>query len=245
MSDNQLPAKFKSGGAMAHRKALVEKMRQRKQAGDTPQPAAVGGVYMKFNGNDGRYSVGKPPKEVKQGIEVAINIAQAQHGCLEWKGGEVVNRRMLPIIDGPSPTLPEGEPLVGELKKPYDRDGWQDTMILQMLGLSGDLKGVTVEFTTSSYGGKQAVSGVLDMVFEMIDTPEGERGFVNPIVTLGGDNYYNDGYSRVIHFPVFEIVGWTDGATRISPPDTPDLLAAAPSDNDDEDDALARELYGD
>lgn len=243
MSNDQLPAKFKSGGAAAHRTALIEKMRQRKQAGEAPQPVAVGGVYMKFNGNDGRYTVGKPPKEVKQGVEVAVNIAQAQHGWLEWKGGEVVNRRMIPVVDGPSPAPPEGEPLVGELKKPYDRDGWQDTMILQVVGLSGDLKGVTVEFTTSSYGGKQAVNGVLDVAFEMIDTPEGARGFINPIVTLGGDSYYHDGYSRDVHFPVLEIVGWTDGETRIAPPDGPDLLAA-PTTPDPEDE-LARELWGD
>ena len=86
-----------------------------------------GGVYLKFNGNDGIFTYGSTGDELELGSQVAFNPTSLERGWICWKDEEVVGETMVPYLTGrrvSKSDLPDNGPYEST------QDGWQEQMIV-------------------------------------------------------------------------------------------------------------------
>lgn len=197
----------------AERKAMVLARAKAKKEGGEAYVPYVGGInFIKCDGNTGDLVYGKDKHPIPKGQRFIANFAEAQHGVIEWKGSQVVNRRLANyLMEGMAPGLKQGEKYVerGAAK----RDGWQDVVVIPMVGVGGDLDKLTLSFDAQNQSAIQQAQNLLGEMTNMTETAWGEEGFYNAVVEVSTDSYQNKNYNKTIYFPVFTIVGWSDGFT--------------------------------
>lgn len=205
------------------KKAILAKVEALKKTGAVPQAARGSQLFAKFDGNTGAWTIGKNREAIPDTQKFVIALEGAQRGYQFWKSGKVHESRMREVIDGPMPAepdkAPDGSPayFVGDRPKPEERDGWQETRVLQLTGKGGEYDGIFSEWSTTSYGGKQAADDAMNRMAHATATEQGREGFFNPVVTLGTDDgYEHKTYRRMVYNPIITVLGWTDGKTVVT-----------------------------
>lgn len=199
----------------AERKAMVLARAKAKREGGEAYVPYVGGVnYIRCDGQTGDLGYGKDKHPIPSGQQFVANFAEAQHGVIEWKGSAVINRRLVNYLaEGMAPTKPKGEPSVGDLPKPDHRNGWNEVIVIPLVGVGGDLDKLSLSFDASNMSARQQATNLLGEMTNMTETAWGEEGFFNAVVEIQVENYYNKNNKNTIYYPVFKIVGWSDGFT--------------------------------
>ena len=108
----------------------------------------VGTVILKMD-KTGHWVFGSDQTEVEADSTWAINPFSFVHGFIAWGDGEVLAERMVPVSE-PLPELPEAPP--GAKK------GWEMQIGMSLKCLSGEDEGMEARFSTTSVGGKRAVT---------------------------------------------------------------------------------------
>lgn len=207
--------------------AIQARARERREQGELPTPFARGGAFVRVDGNTGEATYGASQTPFPLDHEYIIDIESIEHGIMKWKANDVVDRRMVSVLDGMIPAVPVGEPRRGELAKPNERDGWVPVYSVPLCGTQGDLKNVILRLDCSN---DSSIRRAVDLVCTCIDRiqlsdeqPALTGARINPIVSIHIGSYHNKEYAKVVHFPEFKIVGWTDGYERedvaLNPPD--------------------------
>lgn len=83
--------------------------------GSTLKGGEGGKAFMKFNGNDGKYSYGSDDTALEDGDQFVMNPLSYRRGFVTWVAGKVVNETMRGITEGAMPTraeLPDNGPYV-------------------------------------------------------------------------------------------------------------------------------------
>ena len=192
------------------------------------------GSYLKFNGNDGRWSFGQDDEDLPDGSRVVMDMESLAFGWICWVEGSVEEERLVPVMDG-------RPPLEHELTDygPYDEDdGWREaasiSMVLESYGEDDQDEAVGTQLLWKTSTGGQVrqirkLSGAYGRVFSQ---HPGEF----PIVELAQESYApkNKKHGKKKFSPVMKIVGWMTAA------ELEGLVGEPAGDDDDHDEPAPR-----
>jgi len=165
---------------------------------ETGNAASTGTVnYMKFN--KGEWLFGVDNDEVDDDEIMAVNPASFTIGWQGWQDGSPVNGPVVPISRrGELPAEADLDPIPAG-----DMNGWGKQLGVSFRSLEDQ---TPLQFNTTSYGGKQAITKL------MKEVGEGLKAHIEApvaLVKLSSDNYPHKKYGKV-WTPVITIVGWAD-----------------------------------
>ena len=172
-------------------------------------PRRIVGQLMKFSKGD--YLYGKDNDEIPIGTRMIANMDQLLVGWIKWQDSKPVEQVMGLVVEGFKPMkaneLPDRDETEWETDdKGKPRDPWQKTFYLLMKELDADGKPLEGDdglytFTTSSVGGKDAISELCARYGKWMRTYPGKF----PIITLQKDKYQHpDRQLGIIKTPKFE-----------------------------------------
>jgi hypothetical protein len=161
------------------------------------------GIFVKCDGNTGDWKGGKNATDMK-GRQVIADTHDAMHG--------------LQTFEDKKPTycigrIADGWQLPAEAK--FD-EAWKPVVLLPMYDFETH---ELLLFTSQNKGGRDAIGNLVDAMFDTYDAHPADVGKL-PICELASDSYLNT-HGKRIHFPIFEIVGWTERPAevhRVKPP---------------------------
>lgn len=193
MAENNAVIAFKSAGLPSvdvgqYRKALANASQQIQVSGGIP--------FLKMAKQDGCWIYGAKDTEVEEGALWAINPLSLKVGFVCWnpKGGAPLGKQMVSIFQTP----------LNIADMPNLGATWDDNISLEMMCINGEDKGVTVEYTANSYGGKKAFATLVAAIQRQLDADP--KNLV-PVVALTNDSYKSPQYG-LIYNPIFDIKSW-------------------------------------
>ncbi len=151
--------------------------------------------FLKLSKRDGLWYYGATEVEVQEGSHWAINPASLRMGFMAWGKGEVLGKRLLPILSGQT---------VDRAALPNVGAEWSETVAMQLRCMNGDDEGKQVEYEQNSYGGKKAFAELLQALQVQIAT---DQVNIVPVVTMSSDSYEHRQYGTIYN-PLFTIVKW-------------------------------------
>lgn len=154
----------------------------------------VGTVILKMD-KTGHWVFGSDQTEVEADSTWAINPFSFVHGFIAWGDGEVLAERMVPVSE-PLPEVPDAPPGA--------KRGWETQIGMSLKCLSGEDEGMEARFSTTSVGGKRAVT---KLAVDLAEQVERDQSKPVAVVLLGKDHYTHKSYGR-IYTPVFDIQKW-------------------------------------
>lgn len=188
------------------------------------------GSYLKFNGNDGRWSFGQDDEDLPKGSRAVGDMETLAFGWICWVDSSVEQEILVPVLDGKPPMEHELED-----HGPYDDDdGWREasslSLVLESYGDDDQDQAVgTPLLWKTSTGGQVRQLRKLSAAFGRVFAQHpGEF----PIVELGAESYVpkNKKHGKIKWSPVLKIVGWMTAA---------ELEGLSPTGGDDYDDEPA------
>ena len=178
----------------------------------------VGTVILKMD-KTGHWVFGSDQTEVEADSTWAINPFSFVHGFIAWGDGEVLAEKMVPVSE-PLPEVPDAPPGAKRV--------WETQIGMSLKCLSGEDEGMEARFSTTSVGGKRAVTKLAVDLAEQV-----ERDQTKPVavVLLGKDHYTHKSYGRIFT-PVFDIQKWIglDGPQAAPAAAEPEAEAAPAAD---------------
>jgi hypothetical protein len=186
-------------------------------AGANPWAEAARGVesgsYLKFNGNDGRWSFGQDDEDLPVGSRAIADMETLAFGWTCWVESNVEEEIFVTVASGQKP------PAEHELTDhgPYDDDdGWRESaslsLILESYGDDDQDEAVGTQLLWKSSTGGQVrqirkMTGAYGRVFSQ---HPGEF----PVIELGAESYApkNKKHGKLKWSPVLKIVGWMTAA---------------------------------
>jgi hypothetical protein len=177
-----------------------------------------GGVAILKMDKTGHWVFGADQTEVQEGSTWAVNPFSFTHGYIAWGEGEVLGEKMVSV----STPLPEME-----AAPPGAKRGWETQVGMSLKCLDGDDVGLECRFSTTSVGGKRAVSALAVAIATQVDTDQTKPVAV---VKLKKEHYQHKSYGRIFT-PIFEVVKWIgmDGGADEAQSELP--LEEAPAPN--------------
>ena len=151
--------------------------------------------FLKLSKRDGLWYYGASETEVQEGSLWAINPGSLRMGFMAWGKGQVLGKRLLPILAGQ---------MVDRSTLPNVGAEWTETVAMQLRCMSGEDVDKQVEYEQNSYGGKKAFSELLQ-AFQLQITQDTTN--IVPVVVMKSDSYDHKEFG-VIYTPIFEIVKW-------------------------------------
>lgn len=154
----------------------------------------VGTVILKMD-KTGHWVFGSDQTEVEADSTWAINPFSFVHGFIAWGDGEVLAERMVPVSE-PLPEVPDAPPGA--------KRGWETQIGMSLKCLSGEDEGMEARFSTTSVGGKRAVT---KLAVDLAEQVERDQSKPVAVVQLEKDSYSHKSYGRIFT-PVFDIQKW-------------------------------------
>lgn len=178
------------------------------------EDAGFFGSFLKFSGNDGKYSYGKKDEEeyLDDGHELIANLLGVKHGHICWVDGSAKDEINYLVMERPKlPPISE-LPDYGPYKKYNDgsEDGWQEQVVLELYSPELDQA-----FTMKLAGG-----GKLRAARQLIST-FGKKGVgklgkdgmpMFPVIELGSNSFTlkDNPKAGTKYAPVFKIVDFEE-----------------------------------
>ncbi len=191
------------------------------------------GTYLKFNGNDGRWSFGQDDEDLPEGSRVVGDMDSMAYGWTCWVEGNVEEETYTGIHDGKP--LPEHQ--LTDYGPYDDDDGWRESAKLSLVLESyGDddqdeAVGTALLWKTSTGGQVRQIRKLAGAYGKVFAQHPGEF----PIIELGAESYApkNKKHGKKKFSPTLKIVGWMTDAELAG-------LVGDLGDDDGEDEAPAR-----
>ena len=178
----------------------------------------VGTAILKMD-KTGHWVFGSDQTEVEADSTWAINPFSFVHGFIAWGDGEVLAEKMVPVSE-PLPEVPDAPPGA--------KRGWETQIGMSLKCLSGEDEGMEARFSTTSVGGKRAVT---KLAVDLAEQVERDQSKPVAVVMLGKDHYTHKSYGRIFT-PVFDIQKWIglDGPQAAPAAAEPEAEAAPAAD---------------
>jgi len=154
----------------------------------------------------GEWVYGGDDIDVEKDSKWAANPNSFALGFQAWTtGGELAGEELALVSEAPI------------LKSQLEDVGaeWKPIIACQLVCTSGEDKGVTVLFKTSSKGGIKALNGLMKELVSRIKDPKAEGAYI-PVINLDTDNYKHKTYGR-IYTPVLTVVAWLEDTADLTP----------------------------
>jgi hypothetical protein len=170
------------------------------------------GAYLKFNGNDGRWSFGQDDEDLPEKSRIVTDMETLALGWICWVDSSVEEEILVPVVEGKAPfetELPD--------HGPYDQDdGWREaasiSAVLESYGTDDQDEAVGTQLLWKTSTGGQVrqikkLSGAYGRVFSQ---HPGEY----PVVELGAESYVPKvkKHGKIKWSPTLKIVGWMTAA---------------------------------
>lgn len=167
---------------------------------------AGGGIYMKFNGNDGIFTYGASGDELPLRSQLAFNPLSLERGWICWKDEEVVDEQMVPFLTG----RPAAKHELAD-HGPYEdkQDGWQEQSIVGFKMTEEPFNELI--FKATGISKRNAVSR---LVQDFVRSYKANPGLV-PIVEVDEVEFESKAKGArgaKKHAPTFKIVAWVSEA---------------------------------
>ncbi len=157
-------------------------------------PASSGGKnYLKL-ARQGEWVYGS--EETGAEDTYAINPMSIRAGYVCWDDGEKSGEVMADLM--------MGEPMINPADLPPTNAEWEAQVGFDLVGMSGNDKGVELQYATNSVGGKRAHKAIVDAI--RAQYAEDPARCV-PVVALEMDSYQHKKYGKIFT-PIFEIADW-------------------------------------
>jgi len=178
------------------------------------EDSAFFGSFLKFSGNDGKYSYGKKDEEeyLDDGHELIANLLGVKHGHICWVEGVAKDEINYLVMERPKLPSIETLPDYGPYKKYQDgsEDGWQEQVVLELYSPELDQA-----FTMKLAGG-----GKLRAARQLISS-FGKKGVgklgkdglpMFPVIELGSNSFTlkDNPKAGTKYAPVFKIVDFEE-----------------------------------
>lgn len=165
----------------------------------------IKGDLLKFE--KGRWTIGQNNTRVADGTTYIADMGELLVGWQCWRNKKVVGASLGAVATGFRPvqraTLGDLDESTWELDdKGRPKDPWVLTSVLYLKDNDGD----DVTYSTSSVGGRNAVSDLCKQYGTGMSAHPGAA----PIVEIGGDEYTHTKYGLTF-VPTLKVVGWEGG----------------------------------
>lgn len=193
------------------------------------------GTFLKFSGNDGKYSYGKKDEEeyLKDGHELIANLIGVKHGHICWVEGSAKDEINYLVLERPRLPKIEDLPDYGPYKKYSDgsEDGWQEQVVLELYSPELDMA-----FTAKLAGGGKlrAARQLIGQFGRKGAGKIGKDGLpMFPVIELGTNSFTikDNPKAGTKYAPVFKIVDFEEMSAFA------DIFEGGDDDDKDEDDA--------
>jgi hypothetical protein len=168
-------------------------------------------MLFKSRTDGGVYSYGRTGIIPEDGSKWAANPLSAKYGYIQFDAANKPTERLAPISQ-PMPSLAELPDMGFE---------WKEEWTIDLKCLDGADAGVEVTLKMSTYGGIQALTGVLEAVRDRINSDQHDDKIV-PVVCLEKYSYQHPQYGPTVN-PLLTIISWMamDGPAPASEPASP------------------------
>lgn len=161
-----------------------------------------GGVFMKFNGNDGLFTYGSGGDELPLGSQLAFNARSLERGWICWKDEEVVGEEMVPYLTG----KPKDKSALDD-NGPYEsnQDGWQEQMAVVFKMTEEPFHELQFKAT-----GITKLNAIKRLVQDFVKSYKANPGLI-PVVEIDETEFESKAKGArgaKKHAPVFKIVAW-------------------------------------
>lgn len=172
------------------------------------------GTFLKFSGNDGKFSYGKKDEEeyLKDGHELIANLVGVKHGHICWVEGSAKDEINYLVLERPKLPSIESLPDYGPYKKYQDgsEDGWVEQVVLELYSPELDMA-----FTAKLAGGSKlrAARQLIGQFGRKGAGKIGKDGLpMFPVIELGTNSFtIKDNPKAGTKFaPVFKIVDFEE-----------------------------------
>lgn len=172
------------------------------------------GSFLKFSGNDGKYSYGKKDEEeyLDDGHELIADLIGIQHGHICWVEGNAKDEINYLVMERPKLPSIDSLPNYGPYKKYSDgsEDGWQEQIVLRLYSPELD-QAFTIKLTG---GGKLRAGRALISQFGKKGVGKvGKDGMpMFPVIELGSNSFQlkDNPKAGTKYAPVFKIVDFEE-----------------------------------
>jgi len=195
-NDERAVTPASAGGALTSLTALATALNR-------VDMTAIGGrsgkpmLQFKSRENNGTWMFGQQRITPEAGSLWAVNPTTFKWGYVCFSNdNKHVGERLVPVS--------QPMPAIAEL--PDKGADWQEQMAVDLKCINGTDAGIEVILKVSMVGGIQAVTGLIDMVRDRLNSGQHD-GKVAPIVRLERDSYQHGQYGRV-PTPVLALVDW-------------------------------------
>ncbi len=219
---NDVALKPTTGFGLINREDLAKNLENAAMA----MPAAGGNnAYLKMDKNNGDWLFGQEETVVEPDSLWAANPLSLKHGWVAWDtngGGAPVQEIMVSALSRPLPAQDSLPPL--GMGTP-DKKGnavqlvYQQQRSVELVCVSGEDEGTTVEYKQSSTGAMKLFGALINSILDQAQ--KGEE--IVPVGQLTFDKYKHKQYGW-IHNPVFAIKEWR------TPDDASPVEGGAPAD---------------
>lgn len=156
-------------------------------------------------GKGGYFIYGQDDIEVEPDSLWALNPASLKHGYACWGDGELLGEVMVPF----------NQPLPALAELPNYGEKWGQQIAVQLQCLTGEDKGVVVNYKGTSLGLRNAMR---ELINELIVQLQSDPQNCVPVIAFEVDSYKHKTYGKVFT-PVLNIERWISYDGEESPPD--------------------------
>ena len=162
----------------------------------TRQVAASAGGNLPFLklARSGHWAYGQDETPVSPDDVWAVNVHSIQRGYISWGDGEVLDERMVGLLDQP----------IDRSDLPETGAGWDPQIGMDLVCVDGEAKGQGVLYRTTSHGGRRACDNLISLIISQVQA--GSEEYV-PAIYLRVDSYQHKKYGKTF-VPNFEIQNW-------------------------------------
>ena len=201
MSANYMPA-------IRDTKTVVGNLKQARS--DVGSGGGTGETYLKIDDRGGALTFGQEQNPLPPGGRFVVGLHAFAHGYIDMRDGQVSERRVVPMAQQSArPVPPNGYGT-------YEQGGPRDVTEIQLNSI--EEPGFNLVYTAWGVSSANRIRNLLDAAIVHCESPDGEAGFVHPVIIPKSGKYYSKKFKRdVWHFD-FDVVDWlhNDGATLLS-----------------------------
>lgn len=202
MSDQYLQPTGAAGDFLGNLRAALQGVGSGGGTGDT---------FLKVDDRTGGLTYGQERIPLPEGSRFVAGLQGFRHGYISMNGGQVEERNVVPMMAQPARPAPPG----GRYGT-YEGGGPRDVTEVELNSV--DEPGFNLVYTAWGVSSANRVRNLLEQALNHVNTPDGQGGFVHPVIVPKAGMYRSKKYKRdVWHFD-FDVVDWlhTDGKTLLS-----------------------------
>jgi hypothetical protein len=169
----------------------------------------AGATFLNVNKGTGELTFGQNKTPLPPGLRWVVPLHEMTHGYIICNAAnKPTSRQMIPMAK-PRPVPPGGK------YADFGQEGPRNAAEIQLHGV--DEVGIKLTFTAWAVSNANRISNLIGQALNHANTPDGQAGFIHPVVIPKSSSYKHATWGEVFHID-FDVVDWlhADGETLLS-----------------------------